>query len=196
MIISIRGTHGSGKSTIVRTVMEHYAIRDPIMKEGRPRPFGYLLAHRDRPGRLAIPGHYETPSGGCDNISAVEDMYNFVRSHAQDGADVLMEGILAQHYALKKFLTFSIFDPTVIVLTTPLDECIEDVIKRRGDTSPERRAKISDTVSREYRAVLSGAKRLAESTERVKVCYLDRTEALLMCYTLLQVPTVMLQDNV
>lgn len=187
MIISVRGTHGSGKSTVVRRVMKFYPHCTPVMREGRRRPFGYLLEH-DGLRRLAVLGHYETPCGGCDSLPAVEDMYSFVREQASSGADVLLEGILAQHYALKKFLTFSEFDIKVIVLSTPLEQCIHDTLSRRGDTTPEREAKITGTITSEYRNVENGVKRLLAN--KVDVRRLNRTDALSTCLELLGVPMV------
>lgn len=186
MIISVRGTHGSGKTTVVRQVIDHYDNKDFIMKEGRRRPFGYLLTRGEN--RLAVPGHYETPCGGCDSIPAVEDMYDFVYRHASSGANVILEGILAQHYALKKFLTFSDFDLKVIVLNTPLEQCIADTLNRRGETTPERAAKITETVTREFKNVESGARRLRANN--VDVRHLNRSEALITCLGLLGIPMV------
>lgn len=190
MIISVRGTHGSGKSTLVRKVMEHYSVREEITRPNRRRPMGYLLFNRHGDtydeNRLAVPGHYETACGGCDSIPVVEDMYDFIRTYARQGADVLYEGILAQHYALKKFLTFSEFSLTVLVLDTPVEQCITDTLSRRGETTDERKAKITETIRSEYRNVQRGAERLRQNN--IDVRFVNREEALTLCLYLLKVP--------
>jgi hypothetical protein len=186
MIISVRGTHGSGKSTVVRRVMDFFPLREEVMRPGRRRPMGYILSQHNSQKRVAVLGHYETPCGGCDSIPVVEDMYDFAREYARGGADILLEGILAQHYALKKFLTFSEFGMTVLVLNTPLEQCIADTLARRGETTDERKAKITETIKSEYRNVERGAERLRDN--KIDVRLVNRDEALMQCLGLLGRP--------
>ena len=88
MIINLRGTHGSGKSTIVRNVMGTYTDCTEILGVGRKRPWGYLCK-KDGLKDLFIPGHYETACGGCDTISIVEEAYDLIKRHASEGRNVL-----------------------------------------------------------------------------------------------------------
>ena len=43
MIINVRGTSGSGKSTIVRNAMDLFTWRGPVHVKGRKQPLGYWL---------------------------------------------------------------------------------------------------------------------------------------------------------
>lgn len=185
MIISVRGTHGSGKSTIVKQIISKFPQSEELKRMARRRPIGYKLFHPARERPLVVPGHYETPSGGCDNISSVEEAYGVVRKAAHEESDVLLEGILAQHYAVDKFVKLRQFGVVVIVLTTPLEQCITDVLSRRGETTPERAEKITQTIIREFRNVRLGAIRLRD--RGIKVHYLTREETLTLCLQLLEI---------
>lgn len=97
MIINVRGTHGSGKSTLVRQIMRGYECT-PVYMEGRRLPIGYTCLTADRDPPLFVLGHYEgDTSGGCDNVPNVRVMYKYIRRYAKRGFHVLYEGIVAQH---------------------------------------------------------------------------------------------------
>lgn len=94
MIIQLRGTSGSGKSTIVKHVMQRFPRIVKLHREGRRQPIGYLCGD-DKGLRLQIIGHYETACGGCDTITSLDDVYQQVTQAATFGYDVLYEGIMA-----------------------------------------------------------------------------------------------------
>ena len=92
-IVSIFGANASGKSSLVRAVME---------AAGNPRPFqfdgkeaGYEFIRPSGP-RLYVVGRYKTACGGLDTFSykgAAEDITLIVGDLARKG-NVLCEGIL------------------------------------------------------------------------------------------------------
>lgn len=126
--INIRGTSGSGKSTLVRNVMALYSAKAPCLVEGRRRPHHYILSDEGR-RCLIVPGHYETPCGGCDTLKSLGEVYELVRESVRQGSDVLYEGIIVgddTRYALEKPI-----DLRVIMLTTPIAECLSSVQARR-----------------------------------------------------------------
>lgn len=93
MIISLRGTNGSGKSTIVREVMRLYWNRIEIQYPGRRKPTGYVLRPRQVSGRnLFVPGHYEIANGGVDTLPDLPTAYDLIKKHHLLGMNVLYEG--------------------------------------------------------------------------------------------------------
>lgn len=131
MIINIRGTSGTGKSSVVRRVMTLYPQKTRIKKEGRRQPLGYILEGFG-PRPLAIPGHYETDCGGCDTIATYEEIYDLVRQAHAAGHHVLYEGLLISgEYARVVALHEEGYAPQVIALTTPVEEAIQRVNARR-----------------------------------------------------------------
>lgn len=98
-VVNLRGTGGSGKSTVVRRVMERYrgssAEVVPERAEGRKQPTGYRVDYASG-GALYVPGHYETACGGCDTIKTVDEVYALVSRAVSAGWDVLYEGIMVQ----------------------------------------------------------------------------------------------------
>jgi len=138
MIIMIRGTSGSGKSTIVRKLMDLYPTWLPEQREGRKRPIGYKCeADGHRP--LWVAGHYETPCGGCDTLPTIDNVYYLVNKAAEAEYDVVYEGLLIQSDIVRCVELGKRFPLIVIGLNTPLNECLAAIQSRRdarGDTRP------------------------------------------------------------
>lgn len=132
MIIQVRGTSGSGKSTIVKNVMALYRNVRPVMRTGRKRPIAYRCGVK--PEELTIIGHYETKCGGCDTISTPGQSYpiifELIRRNATDGRNVLFEGLLISG-DVKWSSKLNDLDFRIIELTTSLEECLDSVNTRR-----------------------------------------------------------------
>lgn len=133
--VNIRGTGGSGKSTLVRRVMELYASKAPVYRDGRRQPIYYQLTG----GRnnLLVPGHYETACGGCDTIKTVDEVYALIDSTS---SDVLYEGIIAQDdvtraVAFSKRVGVDGGSLVVIRLNTPIEVCLDRIRGRRAEAA-------------------------------------------------------------
>lgn len=135
MIINVRGTSGSGKSTVVRKIIEQSPSTDKIFLKGRKQPLLYRLKF---PGQvISIPGHYETPCGGCDTIPTYDLLFQIIREEHAAGHNVLFEGLLVAH---DKKRTLELWDwlgrnpeqLQVLELTDPLQVCLDSVEKRRA----------------------------------------------------------------
>lgn len=132
MIISIRGTHGSGKSWVVRELMHECSPTPKFGKLGIRKPEAYLLQLPGIDKPLFVLGPYETDCGGCDSIQPYDLILEFIESYAAEG-HVLFEGaIVSSSYGrvgrlMEKWGT----DACMLFLTTPLDECIRRVNSRR-----------------------------------------------------------------
>lgn len=142
-IITIRGTSGSGKSTLTRRIMELYTTKHGVTVPKRKNPLYYNLYRADgtlgRP--LRVLGHYETATGGGDTISdGLDFIAQLVKDGHDDGMDVLYEGLVisSDFRRITDFHAAGI-DTMIVVLNTPLQECLDSVQARRaakGNLSP------------------------------------------------------------
>lgn len=180
MIINVRGTHGSGKSTLVRKVLERLRASEVPMVVPRDYgklPLGYVFVEQG----VAVFGSYEGDvGGGTDNITKVEATYDAVSKAASRGYHVIFEGILAQHSTPRLIqLADTYKSVTVLQLSTSYDECVRGVEDRRaarGGDQAHKGDKFKVTIEKEMRAVESASRRLR--TNGIRVLSLSRDEAL------------------
>lgn len=177
-IINIRGTNGSGKSTVVRQVMRHYAAV-PVLRTGRRQPIGYACAPpRAHVNKLWVPGHYNTACGGCDTITTVADAYEEVERGLEQGYDVLFEGIMTQdnqQYMFNWTAQQQSYRILVIGLTTFISDCIDGINSRREARGNSKPVDPKNTIARE-RSVKNNLERLKQAG--IDVRHLDREAAL------------------
>ncbi len=185
VVINIRGTGGSGKSTLVRRVMDLYAVRTPNYVAGRKQPESYLLTTSGRPV-LCVPGHYATPCGGCDTLKTPERVYEIVREAARQGCDALYEGIMVMDDVRRAVDLAATHPVHVIALTTPVETCLTAIEGRRRARGDVRELNPKNTVDRARRCE-GGLKRLEAAG--VSVWRLDREAAFNLVRRLLGFPT-------
>ena len=168
IVINIRGTGGSGKSTLVTSVMKRYPNVAHIKVEGRKRPLATTLWWAEnnskeqglssRPPGLLVPGHYDTACGGCDTIKTVDQVYELVRTASLgDGNNVLYEGIMVMDdvtraVKLDQDLKKVGSKLVVISLTTPIEDCLAGIRARkeaRGDEKPLNEKNTRDRMKRQ-----------------------------------------------
>lgn len=146
MIVQIRGTSGSGKTTIVRNLMAESVQTLRVKAKGRRQPVGYIVSPSSVKGRVAIPGHYETACGGCDTLPGYDDIFERVRGGILCESHVVFEGLLVSEETRR---TIELHEDRlrlpsraalrVIFLNTPVEVCLESIRTRRaarGDTRP------------------------------------------------------------
>ena len=182
MIINISGTYGSGKSTLVKKVMDSYPSVDQKFVQDRKRPFGYICSIPFGSADLFIPGHYETPCGGCDTLAQFPKMLNFIyaliESHAKDGRHVLYEGSLIES-DVRRAKELSERHPfKLVTLDLPLDECLASVKARREARGNFKPLKPKNTIDR-HRLVHRRNERL--TLAGVTTMKKNREEALQVC---------------
>lgn len=164
MIVNIRGTSGSGKSHLVRRIMELYTDKNPLFIPGRKQPIKYQL-HADEPGvkDLHVIGHYETACGGCDTISKMDDIFAQVRGADDLGQDVMFEGLLiAADVNRVAELHKEGRQVLVLALDTTLETCLSSVNQRRMERlGPEKYTPVKEanTISK-HRGVQRSVERL------------------------------------
>ena len=166
MIINVRGTSGSGKSTLIKAVMDLYKGQKLRLKrEGRKQPTGYVLQREDGGRSLFVPGHYEVACGGCDTLSGYEESYDMIRKADDEGMDVLYEGLLISGEAQRPIdLLTEGRDIRVVVLTTPIEECIASINARRQEKRGPDAPPVKEKNTRaKARAVELAVKRMTEA---------------------------------
>ena len=135
MLISLRGTNGSGKSTVIRAL---------FAESSKPKPkFGILGARLPEAYELTLPkikkpvyvlGPYTTACGGCDRLIPFDIIPPLITKYAEKG-HVIFEGVIvASIYGqigtlLEQFKKDAVF----LFLDTTLEECISRVKSRRED---------------------------------------------------------------
>lgn len=158
MIINLRGTSGSGKTTVVKNFMDLAVSRNRVLVKGRDRPIGYSLKmpwQTDRQ-RTFVLGHYETDCGGCDTISSTDEVFDRVRAAHGHGMDVLFEGLLIAAEVKRTMALFTDGLPLlVIALDTDIESCVLSVNKRRAEAW---RRRVEETVAKNQELRAKGKK--------------------------------------
>lgn len=132
MIINIRGTSGSGKTTVVRGIMDKGVVT-PL--DSKPKPHGYRVTIPSLDLPVMVVGSYENTCGGTDGIKTQDEICDRIRRFAQDG-HVLVEGLLmsktfGRYAALDRELASTGHHFIWAFLDTPLDVCLARVEARR-----------------------------------------------------------------
>jgi adenylate kinase family enzyme len=178
MIINLRGTSGSGKSTIVRALRDKYWTAEKQFESGRKQPICYLC-HRDEQhsGRaLTILGHYETACGGCDTINGLDKIYGMVSWAAENNRDVIYEGLIVASDVTRAIDTSKKYPPMIVIeLSTPLDVCLEGIQARRDARGDDRPLNPKNT---ESKMKSLRTQRIRFKDAGVDYRYLSREEAL------------------
>jgi thymidylate kinase len=130
MLINLRGTHGAGKSTIVRALCNESAAQ-PIYGVLRQRPEAYELTFAGKTKAFVI-GPYNTPCGGCDAVQPYELICPLIEKYAAAG-HVIFEGALISSCwgAVGRLMERWMREAIVVFLDTPADECVRRVKARR-----------------------------------------------------------------
>lgn len=137
MIYTIRGTNGSGKSTIVHRLLEEYGTYEQVWSDNpnRRRPDALILIspwYKD----VVVIGHYKIQNGGMDTLKDLDYCYNLALKYHLLGYDVIMEGKNMSD-SVDNLSIFSPKDVCAIFLNTPLDVCIASV-RDRGHNIQEK----------------------------------------------------------
>lgn len=143
MFASARGTSGSGKTTLARLALRGEGVYGPAVPVHVPRrkqPFYYTRERLDGGRGLAVLGHYESPTGGCDTISGNQLPFDLFRNLDAAGYDVFCEGLL---HSAEQHRTAGLHheghDVRLFYFDVPLQVCLDSVVERRlarGNTAP------------------------------------------------------------
>lgn len=132
VIIQIRGTSGSGKTWVMRQILDgaHWQAE---YAPGRRRPLYYRSVE---PGMdpTVILGSYETACGGCDSIGSARAVYKLTQQVLRDhpGVTVLQEGLLLSEDVKWTTELAADFSVLALFLTTPVETCLAQIRARRA----------------------------------------------------------------
>ena len=131
MIINIRGTHGSGKSTVIKQLLKLYDAEPEYHADGK-KIRGYRFTLGSVPRDVYVAGSYATACGGCDGIQPYADIWPRIVEYAAKG-HVLFEGALvSSSYGNIGRASEAYGDQMVFAfLNTPLQMCLERIVRRR-----------------------------------------------------------------
>lgn len=132
MIVNVRGTNGSGKSTVVRKFLTDYPMKERYGVLGPRRPEAYMvdlwLDHQIREPLFVI-GPYQNVTGGVDSLGLpLEGLTKLLGKYSAQG-HVLLEGVIISTIfgTLGKWLADSPKNVSVFYLDTPLAECLRSL---------------------------------------------------------------------
>lgn len=166
MIIQIRGTSGSGKSTLARIILDSMS---PCMKHlvpGRRQPLFYT-GIRAGGRKVAVLGHYATACGGVDTITDRGETFRLAEIHANDGFDVIMEGVILSDEVPRTVELARKFPLTVLHMDVPLEDCLAGIRKRREAKGNEKPLNPANTQKR-IPAIARACARLSASGVQVR----------------------------
>lgn len=143
MIIFVKGTSGSGKSTGIRNILSGYDMV-PEFKEGRKQPIGYDIKNKNGEN-IHLMGHYETACGGCDSISdGLDYIFDIIRKKDDEGSHVIAEGLLMSQ-EVNRTAALAVDEGREVVvfgMDIPIEKCLESVNGRRQKTFEARLEKV------------------------------------------------------
>lgn len=150
LIINLRGTSGSGKTTVARRLMAAAPSRDVLIEEKKVGVRTMPNQHWKQP--LFFIGRYDNVCGGMDTVPTQADCVTLV-AQAYDHGHVICEGLLASGVGPKATLPaacISLAGPNAwfLCLDTPLEVCLERVRQRRAERGDEREFNPENTKSK------------------------------------------------
>ena len=144
LIVQVRGTSGSGKSTIIKRIMSETTGWHSILQAGRRQPVRYVKQTYTAPATkfdITIIGHYESACGGGDTIGHAREIYEYIQEVQENR---IYSVIIAESLLLSEDVkwTTQLYPPNqvkLLFLDTPLQTCWDRIDERRalkGNTRP------------------------------------------------------------
>lgn len=151
MIVQIRGTSGSGKSTVMKSVMSKAGNSPwtPVHVSGRKRPLYYV--YRPLKGLpIIVLGHYESACGGCDTIGSARSIYELVDEIRKqfETSSILMEGLLLSEDVKWTSQPKYIQETSAVYLDTDVEVCLKQIKHRRESVGNQKELNPNNTVNR------------------------------------------------
>ena len=160
-IVQVRGTGGSGKSTLVRGITAFYQMVTPRYNDGRKAPVGYLC-ERPMGASLFVVGSYARPCGGGDTLQTPRAVFDLVEEQAALARDVVFEGIISQDNTTRTMILHERFRLVVIGLLIPIETCLASIQDRRQARGAAKPLNPKNTIAR-ARSVERSLTKLAAS---------------------------------
>jgi len=139
-IVSLRGTSGSGKSTVAFTLLKNHPYEEIIGGDNKVKGYIINASASGVKSPITLIGPYKTVCGGCDGVPTQQEAADRAVHYHQKG-HVLMEVLLASAAGPKGAVTATIHETgeaVFAIMDTPVDVCIERVKARRLARGDER----------------------------------------------------------
>jgi len=154
-IVKIHGASGSGKTTAVRSLMDH-ALSTGILHGVGHKVEAYNLVLPGVYDHVYVIGSYENNCGGVDTIPDYRTVLSLVDHYRSLGGHVIFEGLLQSTYygAMGEHSKQYGDDYVYAFLDTPKEVCVERVNARRAQQgtktkfNPDNTRKKWDTIER------------------------------------------------
>lgn len=157
--VNLRGTSGSGKTTIVRNI---------LMQQGwhTINAQGKIWGYANPELRWIIIGSYENTCGGCDTIRTQQEVEDRIEYCLNQGYNVLFEGLLISTLTSRWLeLAKRVSDRANVLfyyLDTPIEECLRRIDLRRKSAGNFKELNPKNTVDR-VKAIDSTYKKLSQA---------------------------------
>lgn len=177
-LIGIKGTSGSGKTTIVFKILSQYKYKTNYFVNGRRAPIAHVFeTEGKRP--VAVIGHYDAGSNGCgglDSISHYHCMNELINHFWGLGYHCITEGLLYSGDALQTIKHNKITNgqSRILALTTSIPDCVAAVNARRRDKDPNASDVNPDNLISKNNSIPGVMKKLEEAGVQAK--WVDRNE--------------------
>jgi hypothetical protein len=136
--VNVKGTHGSGKSSLCRSLLESDPARVPLRLEGWKME---VATYSPRWNALVLGAYPQGRGGGCDHFHSTKEvkyLLNLFWDH--DAPNLVYEGILVSSIRspmLEFMLYLNAFSKaqreiSYCFLDTPLSECLSRIYQRNG----------------------------------------------------------------
>jgi nitrogenase subunit NifH len=177
ILLNLRGTHGSGKSYVMRKFLAMHSKQRMIYGVlGARLPEAYELTIKGCAKPVYVIGPYITVCGGLDCVRPYDNIMVLVDKYQKKG-HVVFEGLIAAgvYGRVGEFLEQFKKRVHFLFLDTPLDTCIQRVKDRRNTRGTK--TEFDDTnVRKKYRAVELVQQRV-ENEKIFKVITLSSNDA-------------------
>lgn len=178
MIFIIKGTHGSGKTTIVRNIM----AATGGFKKWKPLMLPEMFPRRRTPCAFYhkglncfIVGNYpqETYSGGADNISSGVTGTRELIKHLlkmKKGCNIVAESMMFAPETKHTIELSKHSKVTVVAMAVSLEKCIRSIVKRRTGSGKDPTDFKTDHIGTRWRGVHNACAKLrADKSLRSRV---------------------------
>jgi hypothetical protein len=171
MIISLRGTHSSGKTYVVRSLLSRLITAPVYGVLGPRKPEAYVTGSMFRGKPLYVLGPYDdTPTSGIDVISPMgfAAVIELIEKYRKKG-HVIMEGIhTSQNFgSIGTYLVQHKDELIIARLDTSLEACFSDLRKRQAKSSKKTNGG-DKHIATIYKRVISTCKTFKEHGVRVE----------------------------
>ena len=161
MIISLRGTHSSGKTTVVKNLLKGLKTKPIYGVLGPRRPEAYEVQRKKGKPLFVLGPYYGVPTSGADciTVGGLDILTGLIEKYRVRG-NVLFEGILVSctYGSVGEYLALHKDEVVVAFLDTPLEVCLKGLATRQAVAS--RQGKTDKHLKEHFKRILRVRERM------------------------------------